>query len=249
MISTPFFLAFLLLPLVTSVHQAVGQVKARPTADSAGSGPWQEGVLCAPGNSSATEGTSCDIKHAVLSQTYRPLLVEGKDAPVVRFSSGSTTFLLLARYLKPREANIQFAQAFCISKGGSLAYWTTEKEYNDLAQAALQLGAKSKSKWHFYIGMVQKPGSKEPSAGWTWIHSNTAAPAQFPWAKSEPNQHNGANIQDHTEDCAVVATYHGQKAKLLVDDFPCNYADQSGKYLARGWNPQLSVACRLGASQ
>lgn len=81
--------------------------------------------------------------------------------------------------------------------------------------------------------------------GWTSVHSGEGATAASPWAKGEPNEHNGGNIQGHTEDCAVIATYHGQKATQLVDDRPCNYGNSNGKHLADGWNPKLSVACRL----
>jgi hypothetical protein len=152
---------------------------------------------------------------------------------------------MLSRYLKPTEANIQFAQAFCLSKGGHLAYWNTQQEYEELSTMIKSLAQSSKIQWHVYIGAVQTPGSKEPSDGWVWIHNSSAPGASFPWAAGEPNQHNGATQPGHLEDCAVIATYHGQKAVKLVDDFPCNYADSKGKYLFNGWNPKLSVACRI----
>jgi hypothetical protein len=139
-------------------------------------------------------------------------------------------------------------QAFCQSKGGALAYWDTPQQYADLARLVLDLAKSSGKVYHAYIGAAQAPGSPEPSGGWAWLHGAQAplpAAGGFPWAKGEPNQHNAAQ---HKEDCAVVATYHGDKAAgALVDDFPCNYATPQGKFMFGGHDPKLTVACRVPA--
>lgn len=240
----PIVLVAIIAFSVLSVNNAAGQGSANSAAAGA-PGFWQPGVLCGPSSSTAQQPTQCNTKKASLLQKYSALLSEAAKAPVVTTRSGSTTFMLLGRYLKPNEANIQFAQAYCVSKGGQLAYWTNAEEYTALTKAALKQAADTKAVWHFYTGLVQQPGAEEPRGGWTWIHNNTPAAASLPWAKGEPNQHNSGNIKGHTEDCGVIATYHGQKATQLVDDFPCNYGASNGKYLANGYNPKLSVACRL----
>jgi hypothetical protein len=157
--------------------------------------------------------------------------------------SGNVTFFIVTRYLQPLES--KFAQACCLSKGGVLAYWTSQQEYIDLLQLALKLAMHYGSVWHFYIGLVQLPGSKEPRDGWVWVHSVTPVTTTLaiPWGKGEPNQHNGDKMV-HAEDCGVVATYHRQKATRLIDDFPCTYA-KDGKWVFGGYNRKRSVACRL----
>jgi len=207
---------------------------------------WQAAVLC---SSKATLGICSDREafNAALLQKWKPQLNPSSLWGWQTTTSPSGTFTVLARHLKPTEANVQFAQAFCLSRGGQLAYWQSEAEYRELSRLVLELAKASKDQWHVFLGLVQRPGAKRADEGWVWVHNNAAPSAAFPWAAGEPNQHNAATQPGHTEDCAVVATYHGQKTVKLVDDFPCNYADSKGKYLFNGWNPKLSVACRLKA--
>eukprot|EP00879_Flechtneria_rotunda_P019399 GHRR01020376.1.p1 GENE.GHRR01020376.1~~GHRR01020376.1.p1 ORF type:complete len:245 (+),score=81.13 GHRR01020376.1:255-989(+) len=237
-----------LLPLMavwlltqTTVPYAVLGYELISSSNAAVVKQWQAGVLCG-----AATGTDCTTHKQKMAARWQSLLLNSSSAawPTVNATTAAgAKFFIVARHLKPLECNIQFAEAYCNNKGAVLAYWNTQQEYNAVAKLTLGLAKQSKDQWHVYIGVVQLPAAKEPKAGWVWVHNSAAA--SVPWAQNEPNQHNGANIKGHTEDCAVLATYHGQKATKLVDDFPCSYADDKGNWLAGGWNPKLSVACRI----
>jgi hypothetical protein len=160
-------------------------------------------------------------------------------------SPGSTQFVVLARLLQPKEANVQFAQAFCVNIGGRLAYWNNPKEYAALASTVRGVAAELSSPVYAYVGAVQLPSAKQPQEGWLWLHKLAKIPRSFPWAAGEPNDHNEGKQQGHKEDCAVLATYHKASEVNITDDFPCNYATPAGKFMFNGHNPHLVVACRV----
>jgi hypothetical protein len=72
--------------------------------------PSQAGVLCAG-------GAGCGAAHAAtLQRRWAPQLAGSSGWPVVTKRSGAASFLVLARHLKPAEANVEFAQ---VGKGAS----------------------------------------------------------------------------------------------------------------------------------
>lgn len=156
-------LAAVMMSSACTAPTAVAQVGTSPSGAAAGAvrGPWQAGVLC----SSTQTHSSCSSVNGLLLQKYDALLAGSTSSPTVTAKASSVTFLLLARYLKPSEANVHFAQAYCLSKGSQLAYWNSAQEYSVLSTAALKLAVDTKSVWHFYMGLVQAPGSQE-AYGW-----------------------------------------------------------------------------------
>lgn len=227
---------------------------------------WQEGVLCRAPNKRITTCTSNDDQRIVQqhkdalagSRSWSLLITDNSSgssvprkvtaADTASSSSSSTPrFAVLARLLRPTEANVQFAQAFCISIGGRLAYWSSPKEYASLAALVQTFAAQQGSSVYAYVGAVQLPGSKAAAEGWVWLHKpSSVSQAAFPWAAGEPNDHNEGKAQGHSEDCAVLASYHKTSEANITDDFPCNYASPAGKFQFNGHNPHLTVACRLG---
>lgn len=204
--------------------------------------PWQAPLL------------ACAGKCSSLASSWAPLLAADGGAanwPTTAAAGGGARFLLLPRLLKPKEANIQFAAAFCAARGGTLAHWESQAQAGALAFAALSLQSRiGGGPIHFYIGLAQEPGAAEPRGGWRWLSSSAPLSTSWPfWGAKEPNEHNGGNVAGHSEDCAVMATYHGARAApRLVDDFPCVYSDPRSnhtKFVAGGHNPRLSVACRM----
>jgi putative hemolysin len=144
---------------------------------------WQTGVTC---SNSAT----CRARDARLSRQFSKELKDSSTFTTQSSKLGGTTFMVLPQYLQPNQSNVQFAQAFCASRGGTLAFWTTPQQYTALAALAQKLAATAgKRVWHLYTGLVQLPGSKEPTGGWVWSQTNTPA-SSIPWGKGEPNQHN-----------------------------------------------------------
>jgi hypothetical protein len=235
------------------------QLQQQPTS-------WQEGVLCRAPNKRITACTSNDDQRIVQqhkelagSRSW-PLLItdsSGSSSSVPRkaaaadaassSSSSPPRFAVLARLLRPTEANVRFAQAFCISIGGRLAYWSSPKEYASLAALVRTFAAQQGSPVYAYVGAVQLPGSKAAAEGWVWLHKpSRVSQAAFPWAAAEPNDHNEGKAQGHSEDCAVLASYHKASEANITDDFPCNYGTPAGKFQFNGHNPHLTVACRLG---
>lgn len=224
---------------------------------------WQEGVLCRAGNRGVRQCNPDDVR--LQAHPYQTELAGSSSWPVMISSSSSSSsyrqgtageartgaggrFVMLARFLAPKEANVQFAQAFCASLGGRLAFWTSTAEFAALVNLARGLSASQRTTFNVYVGAVQLPGSSEPLQGWVWLHKPYQVPRTFPWAPGEPNQHNGATTSGHTEDCAVLATHHKPGVQNILDDFPCNYGTTpAGKYMFGGHNPHLTVACRVGA--
>lgn len=212
---------------------------------------WQEGVLCRSSNKRIR--TCTQIDHQSHLKTYQDALANSKSWPVMASdhqaaaAPSTPRFVILSRLLQPKEANIQFAQAFCVSVGGRLAFWNNAQEYAAVvrlvrAYAATQQGGPV----YVFVGAVQLPGSKRAQDGWVWLHKPYRVSTSFPWAAGEPNDHNEGKQQGHSEDCAVLATYHkAAENQGMVDDFPCNYATPEGKFMFNGHNPRLTVACRL----
>jgi hypothetical protein len=125
-----------------------------------------------------------------LLRQYAKELQGSSSFPTLSSKLGGTTFLVLAQYLQPTQSNVQFAQAFCASRGGTLAFWNTPQQYSALATLAQKLAATpGKRVWHLYTGLVQLPGAAEPAGGWLWSQITTSA-SSIPWGKGEPNQHN-----------------------------------------------------------
>lgn len=217
---------------------------------------WQEGVLCKEGDERLRTCSAIDDKQLVtkwapnlLNSRSWPVLVSARDSSrqsVTAAADGtrSTRFVVLKRLLGPAEANVQFAQAFCISLGGRLAYWNQPQEYQQLVSLVRHLASELRTDVYTFVGAVQLPGMKSANQGWVWLRKPVQVSRDFPWAQGEPNDHNQDKVQDHREDCAVLATYH-KNALSIVDDFPCNYANPAGKFLFNGYNPKLSVACRV----
>lgn len=220
---------------------------------------WQNTVLCRDADRrlhvcppSSYQALLDKHAAALATSSSWPVLISAVDGSTPRkghavaTSSNSATaqFLVLARLLQPSEANIAFAQAFCVSIGGRLAYWNSPQEFAALQgtvkAAATELG--TLKDMHVLVGAVQLPGMQRADAGWVWLHKPYQVPKSgFPWAPGEPNDHN--KKQSHTEDCAALGTHSGN---VLVDDFPCNYATPEGtKFQFNGHNPHLTVACRV----
>jgi hypothetical protein len=223
-------------------------------SDATGQSPfWQDGVLCRGANNQIRSCTKAD--HTVAYDKFKDSLAGSSRWLVLTSTSSEATgpaaprFVVLSRLLQPKEANVQFAQAFCVSIGGQLAYWTSPKEYVVLSSLVRALAAEHRSPIYAYVGVVQLPGSQRPQDGWIWLHKPWKISKAFPWAANEPNDHNEGKFQGHTEDCAVLATYHKASEKNITDDFPCNYATPAGKFMFSGHNPHLTVACRLGPVQ
>lgn len=221
-------------------------------------------LLCRAPNKRIRACTSIDDqnfckkhKDALAGSAGWPLLITDSSSSVPRkgtaadagssSSSSPPSFAVLARLLRPNEANVEFAQAFCISIGGRLAYWSSPKEYASLAGLVRAFASQQGSPVYAYVGAVQLPGSKQAAEGWVWLHKpSTVSKAAFPWAAGEPNDHNEGKAQGHSEDCAVLATYHKASEANITDDFPCNYGTPAGKFQFNGHNPHLTAACRLG---
>jgi hypothetical protein len=231
--------------MLLSVTAAGAAPQAASPGPSSPSGLWQAGVLCGAGCARAAH-------RAALLSRWQSLLAGAAAAPVVTSApaapGGGPTFFILARHLKPLEANFEWAAAFCAVRGGELASWRNQGEYARLAALALSLAKSKGAVFHAYVGAAQTPGAAEPAGGWVWAAGGAPVGVGFPWARGEPNSHNGGGQKGHSEDCAVVATYHGAaQAAALVDDFPCNYGTADGKFQSGGYDPKLTVACRLGS--
>jgi hypothetical protein len=214
---------------------------------------WQEGVLCRSSNKRIRTCTETDSQY--LLTTYKDALANSKSWPVVTSDGNhqaaaatpTARFVILSRLLQPKEANVRFAQAFCLSIGGRLAFWNSPHEYAAVVRLVRAFAATQQGgPMHVYVGAVQLPGSKRAQDGWVWLHKSYRVSTGFPWAAGEPNDHNEGKQQGHAEDCAVLATYHKPAGNQgMVDDFPCNYATPEGKFMFNGHNPRLTVACRL----
>jgi hypothetical protein len=243
--------------MLVSVFVSLLAVSVTADSEATGQSPfWQDGVLCRGSNNRIRSCTKID--NTAVYNRFKDSLAGSNSWPVLTSTSSSDAsrpaaqrFVVLSRFLQPKEANVQFAQAFCFSIGGQLAYWTSPKEYAVLSSLVRAFAAKQRSPAvaYAYVGAVQLPGSKRAQDGWLWLHKPSQVSDAFPWAAGEPNDHNEGKFQGHTEDCAVLATYHKASEKNITDDFPCNYATPAGKFMFSGHNPHLTVACRLGPVQ
>lgn len=216
---------------------------------------WQEGVLCRSNDKRIRQ--CAEVDYQTLHNTHKDALANSKSWPVMTSDGNHPTavpstpatpkFVILSRLLQPKEANVLFAQAFCVSIKGRLAFWNTPQEYAAVAHLARAFAATQQGgPVYVYVGAVQLPGSTRAQDGWVWLHKPDLVSTGFPWAAGEPNDHNEGKQQGHSEDCAVLATYHKAAGNQgMVDDFPCNYATAEGKFMFNGHNPRLTVACRM----